>query len=157
MFSFKNVSPLRVKIVAGVLGVFVFVKLISGDAAQPGAEPSPSSAHVTQAAAPDQAQTAQRAKWTKLRPDLDAHEYWARRCQPYFDRFHSLEKVSRTSMDTTLAMLAIQACTKYEDHENDNTASMRELFETCLNNCERLPMPATLSAQAVPHVFAEEH
>jgi hypothetical protein len=118
----------------------VLTKLIAEEMANPEA-PAPSSA---------QAQTAQRAKWTKLRPDLDAHEYWARRCQPYVDRFHSLEKVSQTSMDTALAMLAIRACTEYEDHENNNTASMRELFETCLNKCERLPKPATLSAQDVP-------
>jgi hypothetical protein len=138
MFSFKNASPLRIKIVAGALGVFVFARIIGGT-------PSPISAQHS-APAPDSAATAERARFTKLRPDLDAHEYWARRCQPHRDRAASLPS---ESMDAGFAVLAIKVCTKYEGFERDNTASMREYFEKG-NDGERLAMPASLRMASEP-------
>jgi hypothetical protein len=120
--------------VAAMFAAFVIlvIVVVSGT-------PSPSSAQHT-APAPDSAATEERARFTKLRPDLDAHEYWARRCQPYRDRAASLPS---GSMDAGIAVLAIRVCTKYEGFERDNTASMREYFEKG-NDGERLAMPASL-------------
>src|SRR5580693_5823425 len=111
MFSVKNASPLR-KIIAGVVSVFVFTRLISGTS-------SPGSAQHS-APVPDSAAMAERARFTKLRPDLDAHEYWMRRCQPYRDRAASLPS---DSMDAALAVVAIKVCTNYEGLERANTTS----------------------------------
>ena len=134
MFSVKNASPLRIKILAGALGVFVFAKIIGGVPSQSGAQ------HAAPAPAPNSAAAAERARFTKLRPDLDVHEYWTRRCQPYRDRAASLPP---ESMDAAFAMVAIKVCSKYEGFERDNTASMRELFEEG-NDGHRLAMPASL-------------
>jgi hypothetical protein len=93
--------------------------------------------------------TLKRAKWTKLRPDLDPHEYWARRCQPYVDRAYSMRRSNPNGLDTGFAALAMIACQKYERYEGEGTASMRELFEKCGNNeCDRLPAPLSLSQDA---------
>jgi hypothetical protein len=137
MFSFKNASPLRIKIVAGAVGVFVFAKMIGGIA------PPSATQHVAEAQAVNPEQTAARAKWTKLRPDLDAHEYWARRCRPYADREISLP---RDSMEKGFAGLALISCAKYERFETENTASMREFFEKG-NDGNRLATPASLSGR----------
>jgi hypothetical protein len=109
---------------------------------------SPSSAQHA-APVPDGAATAERARYTKLRPDLETHEYWARRCQPYRDRVASLPP---DSMDAGFAMLAIKVCTNYEGLERDNTASMREYFEKG-NDGQRLAMPGslTVSSGIAPH------
>jgi hypothetical protein len=87
---------------------------------------------------------AERAKWTKLRPDLDAHTYWTRRCQPMRDVAAAYMRQNPNGMDAAIAVVAVPICENYERLENDNTASIRELWETCLGQCERLPAPASL-------------
>jgi hypothetical protein len=93
-----------------------------------------------------------RAQQTKLRPDLDAHEYWTLRCRPYHERTEALRTKNPESMDTGFAAAAEIYCTKHAlQNELNSTAAYREFFEKG-NDGNRLPMPAEIAGRTPPHV-----
>jgi hypothetical protein len=117
----------------------------------PTERPHAASTETATATGPTAAQMA-RAQYTKLRPDLDAHEYWTLRCQPYRDRAAEIAKSKPESMDAALAAVAVISCHKDEAIEMNSTASYRELFEKG-NDGNRLAMPASI----VPQLAAPKH
>jgi hypothetical protein len=143
------ISKWRLCTVGGAAALFLTVAYAAKTAA---AETAATDTAATDTAA----QTMARAQFTKLRPDLDAHEYWALRCQPYADRAASLAKSKPESMDAALAAVAVISCHNDEAIEMNSTASAREFFEKG-NDGNRLAMPATLVPQLAPpvHVAAD--